>query len=284
MCFSDVQILDYSNSQLLILDEGTSQIQDGTFKIIHQIDTHTLTKNIPISNSINPILRSEIGQIRTILRRLTPKVQQKRSLDFLGTTWKWIAGSPDHHDLDILTDNINNVLQNNDRQEIINQKFLDRINEISEMNNNVIKAIQESDRLNIEIEMELKYKLDLIKEELTNIEHAIHWAKANIVNSFILTNLEVKTIGKINNKLNYGSVEEILEFSDVRIATNGTIIIYIISLPMTTEENCKSLRIKEIKKENKVVKTKYAIIVKCAKITYGITNNCKAYNKKKIVM
>lgn len=38
----------------------------------------------------------------------------------------------------------------------------------------------------------IQYKVKLIKEELENINHAIHWAKAGIINSLIHSENEIQ--------------------------------------------------------------------------------------------
>ena len=105
---------------------------------------------------------------------------------------KWIAGSPDHEDHDIISSKINNILQNNNNQVLINKLTIDKIIETTNITNNIIKNIQNEKYKYIEIDSfsQWKYKLEIIKEVL-NIAYAIHWTKANIINPFILSNEEL---------------------------------------------------------------------------------------------
>lgn len=68
----------------------------------------------------------------------------------------------------------------------------------------------------------------------------MHWAKSSIVNSFILSSIEIETIEKIfkHEDIPCINVDEELEFTDVSIAANGSMIIYILSLPTTQKEEC----------------------------------------------
>ena len=93
------------------INSGKAKIQTGTFKMIHTInmDEHqelidnlkeTILQNVSHLTFLYPFLRHELEDLQEYLGRLKPK--SKRSLNFLGSAWKWIAGSPDHDDIKIL--------------------------------------------------------------------------------------------------------------------------------------------------------------------------------------
>lgn len=70
------------------------------------------------------------------------KPREKRSLNFLGTAWKWLAGTQDHDDHKIVLDKINNILENSDKQRIINRDTITRINLLTNVTNVIIRRIQ----------------------------------------------------------------------------------------------------------------------------------------------
>ena len=81
--------------------------------------------NVPNSNiPMFPFLSYEIQQIQTHLNRLSPNPRNKRSIELIGSAWKWIAGTPDKHDFQIINEKINNVISNNNQQRIINNLLL----------------------------------------------------------------------------------------------------------------------------------------------------------------
>jgi len=46
----------------------------------------------------------------------------------IGSAWKYIAGSPDHEDLVMIEESLNNLATKNNEQIIINNQLQDRIN------------------------------------------------------------------------------------------------------------------------------------------------------------
>lgn len=153
-CFGRVTILDYTHSQLIPIKTGTAVLQNGTFKIIHVFNIEEYESAFgDISNRLNeinkthpllPFLKFELMKSESDLRKLKPFKKQKRAIDALGTAWKWLAGSPDHHDKEIIINKINEQLENNNKQLIINKVLNDRIKQLSLITNNIIKATSEN--------------------------------------------------------------------------------------------------------------------------------------------
>ena len=70
-------------------------------------------------------------------------------------------------------------------------------------------------------------KLKIIKEELINIDYAIQWAKAGVINSFILSELEIKLTKDFfeKQKLPYVNLIEAIEYGEIKIAFDGLLLI-----------------------------------------------------------
>lgn len=201
-------------------------------------------------------------------------------MNFIGSAWKWIAGNPDHEDYEIITNKMNNVLKNNNQQVIINQLYNDKINNITKIVNDINNAIQKESKISDQLILSIQYKIRLMKEEIINIKYAIHWAKAGIINSLILSNSEIKlaidTIEKEN--LPYSTPEEALDFSNIKIISNKSCLLYIVYIPLTTPEIFEKLLIKSVKKNNKITEIDYENIIKNHDNIYGIIKNCKTIN------
>lgn len=210
------------------------------------------------------------------MKRLVPS-KRKRSIEFIGSAWKWIAGSPDSHDFEILEQKINNVLQNNNRQLIINELLSQRITEITNITNAIIKVRKEG--WNDETAIIIERKLNLIEKDLQNIEFSVQWAKANIVTSFLFSRTEIEYINEILN--NYGipiySIDELLTFGTVKIVTNNNEILYILSIPITQNDYCETYLVKAVKYKNLIDKIDYNNILKCNNELFAIKNNCKKH-------
>ncbi len=276
---------------MITIDNGPAKLQTGNFKIIHIIETEqyeniistleTIVLKKLMAHPLHPILSSLLNQSKTYLNSIKiNKKLQKRSLDFIGTAWKWIAGNPDHSDYEILTNKMNNVLENNNQQVIINKLMNNKINELINITNKLTKAIEEDKKMEYDLVLTIKFKLEIIKEELINTAYAIHWAKANIVNSFILSDKEMNITKKIieNENIPFFNIDEALEFAEVKLAANENCLIYIISLPTTGTEECRSTEIRPIKKNEVINKIMFKLILLCPNKVYGIYTNCKSYN------
>lgn len=232
-----------------------------------------------------PFISLLINQIKTHLNNLQVK-QFKRSLDFLGSAWKWRAGSPDRQDHEIVLNKLNNVLENNNNQVLINKLTIEKINEITNITNKISKLVENKQDTEMSLILKLKFQLEIIKEEIVNIAYAIHWAKANIVNSYILSNKEFNITKDIVSKENipFMNLDEVFEFAEIKIATNGKLIIYIISLPTVETNICKTLELRAVKQKDKINKINFNKILICEQETYGIKSNCKHYNDLEVCL
>lgn len=275
----------------MAIDTGIARLQTGSIKLIHVVELdnyqrfiddirETLRARIDTSHPLHPFLTHEISQLQDKLNALKPR--NKRSLNFIGSAWKWIAGNPDHDDFEIIQNKMNNVLRNNNKQTIINKLSLDRMNELTVKMNQIIKVVQNDERTQGNLEItKLKYKIEIIKDEIMNLQYAIHWAKVGVINSFILSHEEMKVVRKIfeNENIPYLNLEEILEFGEIRIASNGSSLIYIVNIPTTCNESCNKILIEPVKIGKFASKIQFNEIVVCDKQILGIKNKCKNLNK-----
>ena len=244
----------------------------------------TISHDIPQTNSLFSTLRIELDQTCDILESIKPLDRQKRSFNAIGTAWKYLAGSPDHDDLEIITKALDDLTENNNKQFTINRDFNERINKIISTTNQIVNSIKENNFLIDEIILLYQNKLRLIKEELINVKYAILWAKSNVVNSILLNKSETKTIFEELNKENipFKNIDEALEYATIDVLINKTNLLYIVKVPLTTIENYTNMFIKAVKKENIVINLKYKEYLKYDNKLYGIQNKCKEYNKLKI--
>lgn len=287
---ADVKILDYTNSQIVTMDAGTARLQTGTFKLIHVIETdryqelidnmqETVSKNISESHFLRPFLVHELIEMQSYLDRLKPRA--KRSLNFIGSAWKWIAGNPDHDDFEIIKKKTDEILADNNKQVVINKLTVEKVNEIIGKTNEILRTLNYDETMKEKLITHLKLKIDILKEEIVNIQYAIHWAKVGIVNSFILSPSEINIVKQIlNNELiSFVNLEQVFEFAEIKIASDKNSIIYIISIPTTDNTSCNKILVKPIKFEKFINKIKFQDAIICNKTIYGIRTKCKTYNQ-----
>ena len=107
---------------MIQIQDGLAKIQTGTFKFIHEIDYDrflqdirlAISEDIPRTNAIFPTLKIELEQNADILNSIKRihLDRQRRSLDILGTTWKYLDGYPDHNDLEMITKALGDLSEN----------------------------------------------------------------------------------------------------------------------------------------------------------------------------
>lgn len=170
VCISaEVQIIDYSSSHIITIDKGIAKIQEGTFTIVHLLKLEQyeeflhnvqdfIDKNIPKTHNKYPLLIHELIQTTNILEEITPtKSRSKRSINAIGTVWKYIAGNPDHDDFELLSNNMKDLNENNNKQVFINEAFNLRLNNLTRMINNMSNQIRKD--VYLENEIVLIYKI-----------------------------------------------------------------------------------------------------------------------------
>lgn len=299
-------------------------MQDGVFRIIHPIDVNQydtfvketktfVERNIPKTNPFYSILNEDITQALDLIQSIVPFsnvdnnkrksnnnstkdnntsnknegskfLRSKRSFNIIGTAWKYIAGTPDHDDFEMLDFNINELNESNNKQIVINQMLDDRLNNVTKIINEMSNAIGKNDYLNNEIALSLQSRIRLIKEQLINIHYAIQWAKSGVINSIILNKLEIKlALEKLNTeRMPFASNEEAMEYAKVNVIYKNSMILYVIKIPLTNEEIYENLLLYPVKKNEKIIKLSFNKIIKNSKEIFGIKSNCQKYNSVRI--
>lgn len=285
--------MDYTSSYVVTINKGTAKIQQGTFTIIHPIDleqyaisiaqTNTfIQQNIPNSHNLYPILNHELTQINNALENLTPITRNKRAINALGTIWKYVAGSPDHDDFEIITNNVYELNKNNNKQFYVNEAFNKRINNLTEIINKMSNFVRKNVYLENEIVINLQNRIRLVKEELINIENGIEWAKIGIVNPLILNKKEIEVaMKKIEEEhIPFVNPEEALQFAKVSVLynNNNNKIFYMVKVPLTKKEMYENVILRPVKKKIYVIKLEFLEILKNKKTIYAIKEKCEKYN------
>lgn len=291
--WAEINIIEYSSNFLIPIHENPAKIRDGTHRIIHHINISQYNsfldtvkeaiKIIPPENTLLPLLEHEFSQTLELIESIKPLISDKRhtrSIDALGTVWKYIAGTPDHEDFEIVTQNMNTLNRNNNKQTIINSQLSSQINKLISVTNTLTNRIKKNDNIEIEVIMNLQTKLRLIKEEVINVKYALQYAKLNILNSILLNRQEIKIALEDFKKDNipFQTIEEVLSLSEVAILYNNLNLLYLIKIPITTDITYEDILLKPVKKNNKIIKLPFNEIIRFQNVTYGIKSKSKTYN------
>jgi len=281
------QLFHYS-SPLVSVHEGNGWIISGSFKLVHIIDLQSydeaLAKLTQLSNNIKGedrkfLVASQIQHITERIKDLGGRVHKSRSarsIDWLGSAWKWLAGSPDAIDWNNIVTSQNKVIEDNNHQYYINrqifnitQEVVQRINEIVSRFNSVVREDEVE-----QLEGNILTNVQILKEEVAEIVRACQLAKAEIVNSNLLNVNEINRLVSEMETLPYQNLIEALEYAKPSILTNGTALLYVLSMPKVSTQVYHRLIVRAPVHNGKQVELTFNKMLVNHEETYGISGAC----------
>lgn len=144
--------------------------------------------------------------------------RNKRGIDFLGSIFKFITGTPDHDDMILVQTKLNDLIENNNKLSVINSRLAKHIEHLTRPGEN---------------------HLDLLFEwlafELSQIIETINLAKMGILNTAVLNLNEINQIIKEEKKFD-APLLEILEQSEFKILQINSIYVLLIKYPKIEEK------------------------------------------------
>ncbi len=158
--------------------------------------------------------------IKLILSQLLPS-RTKRGINELGTVLKWLAGTPDHDDVVTIENKINDLIENNNKQQIINSKLFEEIKSLSSS----LKSVFTSQELPLR-----KHRSHLITYDLQNLIDTITLAKIDVFNTKILNNDDVEEIYK--HELRPVVITDLMDISEFKVALHKELFVVYIKYPI----------------------------------------------------
>lgn len=143
-------------------------------------------------------------------------------MNALGTVLKYITGTPDHADLDRLTNTAEQLIDSQDRQFTINTEVQKEINSLTITVNNIQKAAKQKEIDTVHLYEMLLARNRAIITELDNIVTSITFAKIGLLNPILLDSNEIKIENEHFMNL---TVADIITVANIKILQ--TIISYI---------------------------------------------------------
>lgn len=267
------------------MKEGNGNIISGNFKIVHQIDLscyeeilsriQTEIKDTEPSTIFKPQLAYQIDEINKLLGELKFHNQKtKRSINWIGSAWKWIAGSPDATDWDTILNSHNRIIENDNQQYKINTAITQKIQQILRQHNEIQLYLDGKE--NEVFQQTMFNRLQLLKEEVKEIVRAAQLAKGGIVNSNLLNKEEISRLVSEVETLPYCNEIEAIEHAEPTMLMRNTTILYVISIPKTNGEEFHHVKLRSTIKNNKQINLEYnEILINQHKI-YGMIEKCKS--------
>lgn len=170
---------------------------NGQFKLIHNINLQLyqdiLNRLKDENNKMNEttiikgIIAFELEKIRIQLNELKgPETARlKRSINWIGSAWKWIAGSPDATDWNEIMRSQDSLVSNNNLQYKINSEISTKTQELLRTINGIITTTNDILGYNIQAKssQEIQHKVTILKEDVGELVRACQMAKAKVVNN-----------------------------------------------------------------------------------------------------
>lgn len=302
----NIQIHDITNNAgALILKRGEGKIVAGYDRLLHVIDFTQFEISISIlenvinqmqnsTNELSQIIKMKLREIKFIFSTLQPNSNRnKRSIDILGSTIKFITGNLDAEDLKTINNHLdeirktgNTFVKQNNRQIKINSKFENRLNIINKDirdNRNILNAIMKEDNYLISEQQKIAiaFQLDAFLEHLKSIEYAILLSKVNIISKFVLTPREIGTImQEIKDQgLEIQHLDDARNFLTTTTLFKGSSIIICVNIPRLQPTTYEKVIIEPLPIFNRSVKIQYNRVFINDKQTLAITSECRENNK-----
>lgn len=120
---------------IISIRAGNAWTINGNFNLIHQINldeyeaftnniSSLVEKHIPPSEN-KDVINYHLLQINQKLSQLRAvKTRSTRSINWIGSAWKWLAGNPDAADWDEILRSQNKIITNNNEQYKVNSQLM----------------------------------------------------------------------------------------------------------------------------------------------------------------
>lgn len=274
------------DTPIFTIKDGKGQILNGDFNLIHVINLtnyeEVLAKIIPTiqintKSHLGSQLIHQTEQINKLIIELKGNApRNRRSINWIGTAWKWIAGSPDATDWDEILKSQNKLIKNNNKQYKVNNALMATANKILNEYNKIIGRLDENSAK--EFQQATFNRLGIIKEEIKEIVRAIQLAKGGIINTNLLDKEEIGRLLAEIETLPYGNEIEAIEYAEPIILVKNSIILYTISIPKTSGQNYNHVHIRSTIKNNRQIYLEYNQLLVNQNELFGIKNECKSIN------
>lgn len=267
-------IINYSNEEYVLLEDTDNIFLYETYGELFHVTNLSFYKYI-IEEELKYVKDRNISVdwdfylnvklASSLFSQLTPHKIVKRGINELGTIFKWITGTPDHNDLITLQNKINDLVENNNKQNQINSAIFKEIQKVT----NLLENLKSDEEFAMK-----KQRLKLLSFDLQNLRDAITFSKANILYSKILNNHDVADIFT-HEKFNI-TIIDLMDVSIFSIISHKGLIIYYIKYPIV-KHSCKFFHAKAISQTNGklIIDDKVA---KCNDTYYPITFKKEIYN------
>lgn len=276
------------HSPVVTVRDGYGWIVNGYFKIIHVINLARYEEiasrleaevtRLNETNDITDVLAYHLEKVQIQLNELKgPKHKRnKRAINWIGSAWKWIAGSPDASDWDEVLRSQDSLVLNNNQQYRVNNEIFKKTHELLQVVNGMVtvtNGILGHDHV-MKLSEEILHKVMILKDDVNEFVQACQMAKAGVINSNLLNKEEINELISEIEVLPYANVIEAVEYGEPSIYTNGTLLLYVLSMPKVDQTRFNNLITRAITKNGRRLDLRYSQVLINKMQTYGVKDKC----------
>lgn len=284
------RITDFSHASYIPILDGNVFVWEQHSYVRHSTnlsnfvsiidDTIKLSKLFPQSH-MRKLLDVDIDHIQNILSSLTVHHRMARSLDFLGTALKIVAGTPDASDLEKIKLTEAELIESNNRQVIVITEAQKQINLLTDAVNKLIKEKKGEFVDSPHLYETLLARNRMLTTEIQNLMLTITLAKSNIINPAILDHEDLKSI--FTEQLAEVPIVSLMAVSNIKIFQSNRVIHIIIEYP-NVKTICKKVMIYPVAHNNTILQVHDNIVAECddgvLAVTECATTNFATFCKK----
>ena len=168
--------------------------------------------------------------MNTLLSTLRIHHRHARSLNFLGSALKVIAGTPDFDDFEETKFNQKQLMEQNDKQVEINSRINSQLQKLTLTINSVINTVNRN-----HIDTDKLYETILARNRisiinLNNLILSVSLAKINVIDLAILDSDELDSVIK-NDDFTESSISEIMSISNIKLFQKEELLLFVIKFP-----------------------------------------------------
>lgn len=277
-------------SPLVTIKDGEGWIINGYLNVVHVINLEEFENMLQATADIFAALAKEEREKKVFeyqLQKTHDRIatirgvpRNKRSINWIGSAWKWIAGSPDAADWDKVLESQQRLIENNEQQYIVNSnlfgatsELVKKMNDLMARFNNKIVVSETNEILHDALN-----QISVIKENIEEIVRACQLAKGGIINTNLLDVEEIHQIISEVESLPYNNEIEAIEYGKPSIFSNGTSLLYVLSIPKVNPVKYNKILLRAAIRQNRQIDLKHnTVLINYANV-YGIRNHCSSLN------
>nr|AAA28601.1 ORF3 [Drosophila virilis] len=264
--FSHANYIPVFDGEVLVFDQRSYLRHSSNIsEFVSMIDeTERLSDSFPQSH-MRKLLDVDTDHLRTLLSVLQVHHRFARSLDFLGTALKVVAGTPDPSDFLRIRVTETQLVEANSKQILINSETQKQINRLTDTINKIISS-RKGDLVDTPHLFEtLLARNRILNSEIQNLVLTITLAKASIVNPTILDHTDLKSLIEQDTP-----IVSLIEASKIKVLQSENIIHILIAYPKV-EFRCQKVSVYFVSHQQTILRLDEDTLAECEKDTFAVT-------------